>query len=113
MRIARIATALLAAAFALPLLVTACSDNNTNQQDADPFATLQDCFDEHHNTESLSVHDAIITCCIDHPIAGVHPSCGMTQPDCVTHVTANLSASSASSSDISTACTDYITQLAE
>jgi hypothetical protein len=103
----RIATALIASLFALPLVFAACSDKKT--EDADPFDTLLDCFNEHHNMESLSAHDAIVVCCLDHPIAGVHPSCKDTQADCVTHVTTEL-AGAASASDVQAACTDYISQ---
>ena len=89
------------------LALTACGSKN--QMDADPFDTLQDCFDEHNKTESLSVHDSIVVCCLDHPIAGVHPSCESTQPDCITHVRAELDAS-VTDADIQMACTDYISQ---
>src|SRR5437660_764380 len=92
---------------ALPLTISACGSSNT--MEADPFDTLQACFDEHHNMESLSVHDAIVVCCLDHPIAGVHPSCKDTQADCVAHVDAELD-NSVTSADIQMACTDYITQ---
>lgn len=82
---------------------------------ADSFDTFQLCFDEHHVTESLPVHDAIVVCCIDHPIAGVHPSCGNTAADCVAKLTGtdsvhNLSSTSATSQEVMTACTDYETQ---
>src|SRR5258706_11116137 len=92
------------------IFVAACGGG----MDADPFDTFQMCFDEHHNTESLSVHDAIVVCCIDHPIAGVHPSCGNTAADCVAKLTGtdtvhNLSSSSATSQEVMTACTDYET----
>lgn len=83
--------------------------------DAEPFDTLQMCFDDHHNVESLSVHDAIVVCCIDHPIAGTAPSCGNTAAECVskltgTDTTHNLSSSSATSQEVMTACADYETQ---
>jgi len=103
----RFATTLVAALFVGSLGLPACSDNKT--QDADPFDTLQACFDEHHVTESLSVNDAIVVCCTDHPIAGVHPSCKDTQADCVTHVRAEL-ASTVTAAEIDAACTDYISK---
>jgi len=89
------------------LALTACSSKN--QMEAEPFPTLQACFDEHNKTESLSVHDSIVVCCLDHPIAGIHPSCGNMQTDCTTHVRAELDAS-VTDTDIQTACTDYISQ---
>jgi hypothetical protein len=101
----RIARALASISLTFPLVVACSSKSN----DADPFDTLQACYDEHHNVESLSVHDSIVVCCLDHPIAGIHPSCKDTQADCVTHVDAELDASVVLS-DIQTACTDYIAQ---
>jgi hypothetical protein len=102
----RIATPLLV----LGLVVSftpACGGSSS--MDADPFDTLQACFDEHHGTESLSVQQAIVVCCLDHPIAGVHPSCDSTQAACVTHVRAELDAT-VLASDIDAACTTYISQ---
>jgi hypothetical protein len=107
MRIAHFTSALVAFLLALPLVLTACKSDN--QADAEPFDTLAACFNEHHVTESLSVHDAIVVCCVDHPIAGVHPSCGASQAECIGHVTTELG-SSATAADIDMACTDYIKQ---
>jgi hypothetical protein len=108
----RIAPTLFASIFAAAVLsalaLTACGSKN--QMEAEPFATLQACFDEHSKTESLSVHDSIVVCCIDHPIAGVHPSCGNLQTDCITHVRAELDAS-VTDTEIQTACTDYISEM--
>jgi hypothetical protein len=97
---------LLAVSLALPLVLAACGDS---EMDADPFDTLQACYDEHHTTEALTVQQAIVVCCLDHPIAGVHPSCRDTQADCVTHVRAELGAA-VLDSDIAAACTTYISQ---
>lgn len=79
------------------------------------FDTFQLCFDAHHNEESLSVHDSIVVCCTDHPIAGTAPSCGNTAAECVaklkgTDTVHNLASASATSQDVMTACTDYETQ---
>ena len=101
----RIATAFLSVSLALPLVLAACGGG-----DEEPFDTLQDCYDDHHNVESLSVHDSIVVCCLDHPIAGVHPSCLTTQADCVSHVDTELDAT-VSLSDIQAACTDYVKEL--
>jgi hypothetical protein len=103
----RTVTALFALSLALPIGLAACG--SSNPVDADPFDTLQECFDEHHNMETLPVQQAIVVCCLDHPIAGVHPSCTNTQADCVTHVRANLDASVVDA-DITAACTTYIMQ---
>ena len=103
----RIATALVAAWLAAPLAFAACGDSN--KMDADPFDTLQACYDEHHKMESLTVQQAIVVCCLDHPIAGMHPSCANTQADCMAHVRANLDPSVVDA-DIAAACTTYISQ---
>jgi hypothetical protein len=104
--IMRIATILVASLFACSFALPACSDK---KEEAEPFDTLKACFDEHHGEESLSIHDAVVVCCLDHPIAGVHPSCKDTQADCATHVTTELG-SAVTASDVQTACTDYISQ---
>jgi len=103
----RIITALLGFSFVLPLALAACGDSEP--MDADPFDTLQACYDDHHVMENLPVQRAIVVCCLDHPIAGVHPSCKDTQADCVTHVRAELNAS-VLDADITAACTTYISQ---
>jgi hypothetical protein len=82
-----------------------------NSTDAEPFDTFQACFDEHHVTESLPVHDAIVVCCIDHPIAGKKPACGATAADCMTYLGTNLSSSSATTDEVTMACADFETQL--
>ncbi|TMQ09100.1 MAG: hypothetical protein E6J90_38720 [Deltaproteobacteria bacterium] len=94
------------ALLAVGLALAACGGD---KKDADPFDTLQACYDEHHTTESLSVHDAIVVCCLDHPIgpSGEHPSCKNTQADCVAHVHTELP--SVSDTDVQAACTTYIT----
>ena len=104
----RLVSALVSSLLALPLVLTACGSNDNNQ-DAEPFDTLVDCYDDHHNVEALSVQEAIVVCCIDHPIAGVHPSCGATQAECATHVTTELGTGIADA-DVQAACSTYITQ---
>jgi hypothetical protein len=107
----RISTILFASllAFPLALALTACSSDEP--VDADPFDTLQACYDEHHGgDEHLPVQQAIATCCLDHPIAGMKaPTCLDSQPDCVAHVNAELD-DSISAADIDAACTTYITE---
>jgi hypothetical protein len=107
--IMRTVTYLLVSSFVFAVLVSACSDNNT--VDADPFDTLQACFDEHTMEESLPVNNAIVVCCTDHPIAGVHPSCKDTQVDCVAHLHAELTlTSTVTDAVIEAACTDYLSK---
>jgi hypothetical protein len=101
----RIANALFALSLTLPLVLAGCGGD-----EEEAFATLQDCYDDHHNVESLSIHDSIVVCCLDHPIAGVHPSCLNTQADCVSHVDAELDPS-VSITEIQAACTDYVDEL--
>jgi hypothetical protein len=101
----RTLTFLLGLLFTVPL-VAACSGGD--KKDADAFDTLQACYDEHHNVESFSVHDAIVVCCIDHPIgpSGEHPSCKTTQTDCATHVHTEIP--SVSDADVQAACMTYL-----
>jgi hypothetical protein len=75
------------------------------------FPTYQACFDDHAMVEMLPVQEAIVVCCIDHPIAGLKPACGATKADCINYLTANLNQTSASTVDVMDACTDYITQM--
>ena len=88
----------------ITLLLVACHNDN----DAEPYPTFQECFDDHHNVEALPVQEAIVVCCLDHPIAGVKPVCGDTAAACGTYLDANLSATSASGTDKTAACADYI-----
>lgn len=98
------------AAIAAAGAFAACSSPTT--VDADPFATFQACFTEHHASEAFSIDKAITICCLAHPIgadaAGV--VCGTTQARCETYVGASLTGSDASGSDITASCTDYLTQ---
>lgn len=105
----RIARSLIVSVFALPLVLVACSDNKSGEE---AFNTLQDCYDDHHDgAEGLPIQEAIVVCCIEHPIgtAGEHPSCGATQAECITHVRAELDPA-VINSDIDAACTDYVTK---
>ncbi len=101
--------------FAIPFAfiaftVTACGGDDA--PDNDPFATYQDCFDEHHVTEGFDAPKAVTICCLDHPIGSspMNVVCGDTEQSCETYVDANLSSTSATASDITAGCTDYITQ---
>ena len=98
----------LALSLALPLTLTACSDSK--EVDDDPFENLQACYDDHHSGgEHLPIQQAIVTCCLDHPIAGMQaPTCLDTQTDCVTHVRPALDPSILDA-DVNAACATYIT----
>ena len=95
--------------FALPMLV-ACGDGGGEDHDA--FDTYEECFTEHHVDEMFTGPKAITICCLDHPIgtnaAGV--VCGADATTCGTYVTANLMGSDATAADITSGCTDYVTQ---
>lgn len=109
MRLFRLA---IIAAFVLPLFASACSGGN-NGGDNDPFATFQDCYNEHHVTEGFDTQKAIEICCISHPIgsAAMNVVCGDTAMSCETYVTGHLTDGSDQmlSSDITAACTKYVT----
>ena len=74
------------------------------------YATYQECFDDHTMVESLPVQEAIVVCCLEHPINGISPACGDTAPDCINYLTANLGQTSASTTDVMDACTEYVSQ---
>lgn len=104
----RIATAFFASLCSLSLMLAGCSDDHSHAAEA--FDTLQACLDDHHGgAESLPVAMAITVCCLEHPIAGVHPSCKDTKEACIAHVDQELDAS-VTATDIEAACTDYISQ---
>ncbi len=92
-------------------LIIACGNST---KDADPFATFQACYDEHHATESFPAQMAIEICCLDHPIGGQKADvvCGSTADSCTTYVTQNLTdpTDAMLAADISAACADYVVQ---
>jgi hypothetical protein len=90
--------------FAALFCLAACHDH-----DHDGYATFQACFDEHTMEESLPFQEAVVVCCLDHPVNGVSEVCGATAAECVTYLGANLT-STATQTEIMTACTEYITQ---
>lgn len=112
MRIFCVSGALVAALLAF----SSCGGGN-DDADIEQFKTLQLCFDEHANEEHLTVQQAIVVCCIDHPIGDpekgepvIHPSCGMSKDDCTAHVKATLVGPSEADEDA--ACQTYVEQLA-
>lgn len=110
MRITRLYSTVMAAVLAVPLAfaVSACSDDADGEGEG--FATLDDCYVDHAEEEGLTPQEAIVVCCLDHPIDGVHPSCGATVDECITHVDAELDPSVAAT-DIDAACETYIDEL--
>lgn len=110
MRIVRITSFVLATLITLPFALSACGGDD-DDEDAEAFDTLQDCYTEHHNEESLSADHAIAVCCTDHPIAGVKPSCGATLDACKTHVEGELDPASATTDEIAMGCQEYVDNL--
>ena len=91
------------------LTVYACGDGDGGDHDA--FPTFEDCFTDHHVTEMFTIPKAITICCLDHPIgtAAAGVVCGADATSCGTYVTAQLG-SAAGSGDVTSGCTDYVTQ---
>jgi len=98
---------LLAVLVSAPLWV-GCKDDATGNE---PFDTYQLCFDDHTEVEMLMVKEAIVVCCLEHPIGGVMPVCKATVSECINFLTANLKQTSANTVEVMEACADYIDQL--
>jgi hypothetical protein len=98
-------------AISLALTVTACSSNSP--ADNEPFETLQDCYDDHHSGgDHLPIQEAIVTCCLDHPIARMKaPTCPKVPEDCKNQVRTALPDPSILDADITAACMTYINAL--
>jgi hypothetical protein len=74
------------------------------------YPTYQECFDDHTMKEMLPTKEAIVVCCLEHPINGISPACGDIKADCINYLTINLNQTSASTTDVMDACADYISQ---
>lgn len=72
------------------------------------FATYQECFDSRTMEAAQLVPDAIVMCCLDHPIGGMTSACGLTTPDCINYLTSNLNQTSASTVEVMDSCAAYI-----
>ncbi len=79
--------------------------------DDEPYDTYQACFDQHATIEKKTNEESIIACCINHPIAGMKPACGVTAADCINFITANLDQLSASTVEVMEACQMYEAQV--
>lgn len=75
------------------------------------YATYQECFDDHVEAEMLPVKEAIVICCLEHPIDGHVMACGADKPTCINYLTASLNQTSASTTDVMDACADYVSQM--
>jgi hypothetical protein len=99
-------SALLGLLLAFSLTSFGCKDDGEEAYD-----TLQDCFTDHTEEESLPVVEALVVCCLDHPIMGVNPSCGDTEADCINHLTDEIAQTDASTVEVMDACAEYVDQL--
>ncbi len=88
---------------AAALFTAACGHSH------DDYDTFQACYDEHTTVESLPFQEAVVVCCLDHPIDGDSEPCGATAPECLTYMDANLS-STATTSEVEAACDEYVIQ---
>lgn len=93
----------------LALLFVFVGCGGSDEEEA--YDTLDDCFVDHTQVDSLPVVEALVICCLEHPIAGVAPSCGATQDECEAHVGEEIDVSEASDQEVIDACADYIAEL--
>jgi hypothetical protein len=81
-------------------LLASCGTETTSS-----FETYQDCFDDLTDNGGREVVDAIVQCCLDHPVGGDTEVCGDTMSDCVNYLTDNLSQFDADIGQRMEACT--------
>lgn len=96
-----------AASVAAFLLLSACGHSHSSGS----YDSLQQCFDDHHNDESLPIDQSIVICCLEHPIGGSTTPCGDTQSACEAFVRDALD-NTVTAADISAGCAIYIEQKA-
>ena len=87
------------------ILASACGEDPP-----EAFPTYQACFDSRTMEAAQLVPDAIVMCCLDHPIAGMTSSCGATTPDCINYLTTALNQTSASTIEKMDGCAAYVRQ---
>jgi hypothetical protein len=97
----RAALVALVALVALPLGI-ACSPDTPQA-----YPSYQECFDDRVLVLMDPVEEGIVTCCLDHEINGVAPSCGADQNACVSFLTNNLFPASADTTQVRNACIEY------
>jgi hypothetical protein len=88
-------------------LFAACHDH-----EHDAYDNFQKCFEDHTMVEALPVDQAIVICCIEHPLGSApqNTACGADAQACVTFVTANVAAGTATAAQITMGCDEYVTQ---
>lgn len=96
-------------ALILALSLTLGCGGGDSEEEA--YDTLEDCFIDHVEVDTLPVVEALIVCCLEHPIAGVAPSCGATQDECEVHVGDEIAPADATDQEVIDACTGYIAEL--
>jgi hypothetical protein len=92
----------------LALLVGACGEDPPKSYD-----NYQACFDDQTEKGMLPVMEAIVACCLEHPIDGARPVCLSAVPECINYLTNNLNQVSASPTEVRTSCEEYVTKLEE
>lgn len=90
----------------LALLAAACGEDPPKSYD-----NYQACFDDQTEKGMLPVMEAIVACCLDHPIDGNRPVCQGAVPDCINYLTINLNQVSASPTEVRTSCEEYVSKL--
>lgn len=90
----------------LALLAAACGEDPPKSYD-----NYQACFDDQTQKGMLPVMEAIVACCLDHPIDGNRPVCQGAVPECITYLTNNLNQVSASPTEVRTSCEEYVSKL--
>jgi hypothetical protein len=94
---------------ALLFAVVGCGGGDGEEE---AYDTLDDCFVDHtQGDEGLPVVEALIVCCLEHPIDGVAPSCGATVEECEDHVGSEISVDEASDREVAEACEGYVDEL--
>ena len=97
------------ATLALLFVFAGCGSDEPEEE---AFDTLEDCFVDHHEgEEGLPTVEALIVCCLEHPIAGEAPSCGDTVADCEAHVGGEIDEADASDAEVTEACEGYVDEL--
>jgi len=95
----------LASCVVLGLLALGCGEDGPKE-----FPSYQECFDELTLDDGRMKIDAIVACCLEHPINGTAPSCGADQSECINYLTVNLAQTDADITVQTEACTAYLSE---
>jgi len=96
--------------FVLAIVSTALLFAACGGDDDEAYDTFLACYNDHHNVEALPADQAIVVCCIEHPLGSAekNTACGADSAACVTYVTAQQT--NATTAEIMTGCTTYQSQ---